>query len=269
MINILFIGDIVGEDGISLTLDLLPRLRSDFQTQLVIANGENADRGKGLRVNSARRLHDAGVDVITSGNHIWESKKDSALNASIPYVLRPHNYHVENPGKGVHEVQIMNGLVVRVINLQGKSFMFPIDCPFNAADELLGSNGRQNGINIIDFHAESTAEKMAFGWYVDGRASLVIGTHTHVQTSDDRIFPNGTGYITDAGMTGPHNGVIGMKKELAIRRFRRHTPVYYELAKGDLRLNGLVAAIDESNGKCTNIRRLNFSKAEYNAGKAN
>jgi len=263
MINILFIGDIIGEEGLDLALDLIPRLRRDFDLHFCIVNGENIRNGKGLSPNSANRLLTAKVDVITTGNHIWDGKQDASLFANFDNIIRPANYPDLNPGKGFVTRKIQGTQKITVINVQGRSFMNPIDCPFSAVDRILSEIGRDLQICIVDMHAESTAEKQALGWYLDGRVSAVIGTHTHVQTADERVLPNGTGYITDVGMTGPFSSVIGMDTNTAIKRFRYQIPFYYKLAKGNLRLNGLILTLDK-NFKTSKIERLNFSKAEYN-----
>jgi metallophosphoesterase (TIGR00282 family) len=269
MITILFIGDIVGEDGLHLAVDLIPRIRRDFSIDFIIANGENIDHGKGLTTGSITMLREAHIDVITSGNHIWENRKDKQILETYPWVLRPYNYPAENYGSGIIHTASNNAVPITVINMQGRGFMAPIDCPFQAIDKIIPNSKKVSEIIIIDMHAESTAEKQAFAWYLDGRVSAVIGTHTHVQTADERILPNGTGYITDVGMTGPFDSVIGMRKEVAIRRFRYQTPSPYQLASGDLRLNGVVLKIDDKTFITRQIKRLNFSKMEYNGIKTN
>jgi metallophosphoesterase (TIGR00282 family) len=269
MKNILFIGDIVGEEGMHLVLDLLPRIKYDYKTDCVIANGENVNKGKGLTQKQAQELNKSGIAVITSGNHIWSTRNEIAAIEKCDYVLRPHNYPDDNPGKGVFSFEFTDKTKITVINLQGRSFMYPIDCPFRAADEIISGLSQQSPVIIIDLHAESTAEKQAFAYYVNGRVSAVIGTHTHVQTADERILSGGTGYITDAGMTGPNESVIGMDVDTAIKRFKYQTPFYYKQAIGDLRFNGVLLRIDEKSTKTSDIQRLNFSKAEYDGRKTN
>jgi metallophosphoesterase (TIGR00282 family) len=264
MKNILFIGDIVGEGGMYLVLDLLPRIMRDFEIDFVIANGENLNKGKGLSVKQANQLHEGGVSAITTGNHIWSNKADNSAYQKLPFVLRPYNYPQENPGNGYFTTKMADGTLITVINLQGRSFMFPIDCPFAAADDLIGRLKENPQISIIDLHAESTAEKQAFARYVDGGVSAVLGTHTHVQTADECVFQKGTGYITDVGMTGPFESVIGMEIDTAVKRFRYQTPFYYKLAEGDLRFNGVLITVNENTYKTISIERLNFSKTEYN-----
>jgi len=267
MITVLFIGDIVGEDGLHLSLDLIPRIRHDYKVDFIIANGENIRYGKGITASSITLLQKAHVNVITSGNHIWENRKEKQIFEKFPWVLRPHNYPAQNFGNGVFRTVIQNTLGITVINIQGRSFMAPIDCPFKSMDDLLRGVTQKQEIIIVDMHAESTAEKQALAWYLDGRVSAVIGTHTHVQTADERILPKGTGYITDAGMTGPFDSVIGMNKEVAINRFLYQTPFPYQLACGDFRLNAVLLQIDINKQTTKKIKRLNFTKMEYNGYK--
>jgi metallophosphoesterase (TIGR00282 family) len=267
MINVLFIGDIVGEDGLHLSLDLIPRIRHEFSVNFIIVNGENVRCGKGISPNHVTMLQKSHVDVITSGNHIWEYQRGKQLFDNYPFVLRPYNYPDGNSGSGIFSTTLDNALGITVISMQGRSFMAPINCPFKAMDEILGAASNLSEIIVVDMHAESTAEKLAFAWYLDGRVSAVIGTHTHVQTSDERILSKGTGYITDAGMTGPFDSVIGMKKEVAINRFINQTPYPYQLAVGESRLNAVLLQIDEKNFSTTKIKRLNFTKKEYNGSK--
>ncbi len=263
MIRVLFIGDIVGQDGLELTLDLLPRMRQDLKLDFIMANGENLDKGKGVSEISARKLLDTGVQVITTGNHVWDGKDSERLLNKWNYILRPHNYPNSTPGTGIFQMSIKGNIKIIAINLQGLSFLQPIRCPFNTIDEILAGQANEPAIFIVDFHAESTAEKQALAWHVDGKVAAVIGTHTHVQTADERILPKGTGYITDAGMTGPYDSVIGMDREVAIKRFIEHRPYYYKLAEGNTRFNGVLIEINERELKTVKIKRLNYSKAEY------
>jgi metallophosphoesterase (TIGR00282 family) len=263
MIRILFIGDIVGQDGLELTLDLLPAMIQELKIDFVLANGENLDKGKGLSESSARKLIEARVQVITTGNHVWDGKDAERLLTKSERILRPHNYPSSTPGTGVFRTMLKDHLKMVVINLQGLSFLQPIRCPFNTIDEVLAEQGKEPAVCLVDFHAESTAEKQALAWYLDGKVTAVIGTHTHVQTADERILPRGTGYITDAGMTGPFDSVIGMDREVAIKRFIEHRPYYYKLAEGNIRFNGVLLDISEREFKTVKIKRLNFSKAEY------
>ena len=261
--RILFVADLVGENAIDLVLDLLPRVKRKYAIDFVIANAENADKGKGITAKQVQRLKENGIDCLTSGNHIWEPRKRDVLRQFEGYLLRPLNYPPGNLGVGSAVVTARNGLKVGVLNLQGRSFMFPLDCPFRLGEEEIRKLRRHTPIIIVDFHAEATAEKQALAWYLDGRVSAVIGTHTHVQTADERILPNGTAYITDAGMTGPFDSVIGMDTQKAIQRFIMQSHVYYAIAKENIRFNGVVIEVDDANGKARKIFRLNFNKSEF------
>lgn len=255
-INVLFIADIIGKPGLEITSSLLGNLIKKYNIDLCIANGENGAAGKGLVEKVAKTYFSIGIDVITSGNHIWEKKIFNSFLSTHDRVLRPHNYPEGNIGHGYTILNIQDQIPVMVLNLQGKTFMYPINCPFRAASQLIEKYKDSVKIIIIDFHAEASAEKMALGWYLDGQVSAVIGTHTHVQTADERILPAGTAYITDAGMTGPFDSVIGMEKQVAIQRFMKQTPIRYKLASENVRLCGVVVTIDSETGKATAIKRL-------------
>lgn len=257
-LNVLFIADIVGRPGLEITTKLLPGLKEKYKIGFCIANGENGCEGKGLTLKLARIYFNVGIDVITSGNHIWYNRNIYDSLATDARILRPHNYPDGNVGKGVTIIQLEDGLKVGVLNLQGRTFMFSIDCPFRVGAEEVKKLRQETKIIIVDFHAEASAEKIALGWYLDGKVSAVIGTHTHVPTADERILPEGTAYITDAGMTGPFDSVIGLKTELAIQRFLHQTPVRYKPAEGNMRLCGVVVAIDKESGKATKIERINL-----------
>jgi len=263
--NVLFIADIVGEDVIDIIMDVLPRLRNKYKIDFIIANAENTDKGKGITDKQIERFKQAGVHCLTSGNHIWEPRKRDVLIKHAGYLLRPINYPEGNIGIGSSIYKVSNGLKVAVLNLQGRSFMFPIDCPFNAAQKELRRLRSETPIILVDFHAEATAEKQAMGWFLDGKVSAVLGTHTHVQTADERILQKGTAYITDAGMCGPFDSVIGMDTQKAIDRFMLQTHIYYSLAKDNLRFNGVVLEVNQDTGKATKITRLNFNKQEFDA----
>lgn len=247
------IGDVVGHVGLRELLHQLPGLRERFAPDCLIVNGENIVDGKGLSEAEANELFKAGAHVITTGNHIWENWKARPLLASTPNVLRPLNYPSENPGRGWFVVTLPDQRTVGVLQLQGRVYMQGIDCPFKAADFALGKIMAQTKHIVIDFHAEATAEKMALGWHVDGRASAVIGTHTHVQTNDATILPNGTAFLTDVGMTGPYDSVLGMKKDIALRRFLTQTAHKYETATNDVRVSGVLVVLDDMTGKALSI----------------
>jgi metallophosphoesterase (TIGR00282 family) len=256
-LNILFIADIVGQEGYEIAADILPQVQQKFELDMVIANGENGASGKGLTPGIAESYFALGVHVITSGNHIWNKNKIFPMLDENPNLLRPANYPSCNPGHGFCRVQTRQGVEVGVINLQGRSFMNPIDCPFKTADQILQKlNAEGIKILIVDFHAEATAEKIALGHYLDGRVSAVLGTHTHVQTADETILPGGTGYITDVGMTGPMNSVIGMDKEIAIKRFISQTPSNYKIGVGNPAFNAVRFTVETDTGKTLEIGRL-------------
>ena len=252
--RILMIGDIIGSPGRKALGSLLPSLRQEYKVNLVVANGENTAGGFGLTLETAHDLLDSGVDVITSGNHIWDQKEIIPhMNEDIP-VVRPENYPSGVPGRG--HIKIGD---VLVLNLMGRVFMTAIDCPFRAADKVLESlpaNDRPK-IIVIDFHAEATSEKAALAWYLDGRVSAIVGTHTHVATADTRILPKGTAFVSDLGMTGPINSIIGSEPTPIIERFLTQTPRRFTVVTdGPLRLNSVLIDIDEENGKATDIQRV-------------
>jgi len=256
-IKILYIADIVGEAGYKVALTHISDIQKKYSIDLTIANGENAASGRGLTKKIAESLFDLGIDVITSGNHIWHREKFFPMLNEHPYILRPLNYPPNCPGHGSCIIKVDQNYQFGIINLQGRSFMYPIDCPFRSADSEIKrlKNIGVNGI-IVDFHAEATAEKVALGWYLDGRVSAVIGSHTHVQTADERILPGGTAYISDAGMTGSFDSVIGMDIEVSIRRFLTQLPVHYKVASGNSKFCGVIISIDGNSGKARSISRF-------------
>ncbi|MBN1780748.1 TIGR00282 family metallophosphoesterase [bacterium] len=260
-IKILFIADIIGPHGLDIVASLLPKLVKDKQADLVVANGENAKNGRGLDDTTATRLFKMGIHVITGGNHIWQRQKYFNLLNTDPNILRPLNYPSESPGHGTCIFETGGQTRIGIINLQGRSFLYPIDCPFKSASAAV-SELKKQGIQciFIDFHAEATAEKIALAHYLDGQISALVGTHTHVQTADDKILPKGTAYLTDAGMTGPHRSVIGMNTSTAIERFINQLPVHYMPASPvDLQLNGAYIVIDEQSGMAKSIERLQLN----------
>jgi 2',3'-cyclic-nucleotide 2'-phosphodiesterase len=262
MIQILFIGDLVGQNGVNLCTDLIPLLKRDLNFDVCIVNGENSDAGKGISKKQAQKLIAAGVDVITGGNHIWQKDSIDVLKDPTLNTLRPANYPDSNLGRG-YIILNKKSFKIGIINLQGRSFLPPIDCPFKTGIEIVLELRKETPIIFIDFHAEASAEKQALGWYLDGKISALVGTHTHVQTADERILHKGTAYITDVGMTGPFDSVIGMDTDTAILRFMTQIPKYFKLASRNIRLNAVLIDVNESTGKATSIKRLNFSREGY------
>lgn len=258
---IAFIGDVVGRSGRRAVAKTLPKLKSDYQVDLVIANLENAAGGIGITAKALGELESAGVEFFTSGNHVWDKKEGVRLLNERANILRPANYPSANYGRG-HRVLDISGIPVAVFNIQGRVFMPAIDCPFRVIDRLLLELGDRAAIKIVDFHAEATSEKRAMGWYLDGRVSAVLGTHTHIPTRDAEIFPNGTGYVTDVGMTGAYDSVLGVSKETAIQRFLEMRPIRFEVARNDLRSDVVVLEIDEGTGKTRRIEHLQFKVEE-------
>jgi metallophosphoesterase (TIGR00282 family) len=256
LVNILFIADIVGKPGRRAVAGLLPDLIARYSLQLCIANGENAAAGFGLTEGVVSELRKSGVDVITSGNHLWDRKEILTLLDQETSLLRPANYPPRVPGRGSAVFDAANGVSVGVLNLQGRVFITPTDCPFRAADRELETLRKSANVIVVDMHAEATSEKVAMGRYLDGRVSAVIGTHTHVQTADECVLPGGTAYITDSGMTGPHDSIIGIKEKPVLERFLTQLPTRFETATGDVRLNGVVIEVDENTGQAQAIHRL-------------
>jgi metallophosphoesterase (TIGR00282 family) len=259
-VRILFIGDVIGAPGMTAIQNALNGRNAECEAELKVLNAENASAGRGLTPAVARSLFETGIDVLTSGNHIWNKDKIFPMLEENPNLLRPLNYPAGTPGHGSTVVSTAEGIRVAVINLQGRSFMYPIDCPFRTADDEIERLHR-DGVRVIliDFHAEATAEKLALGRYLDGRVSAVLGTHTHVQTADERILPSGTAYITDVGMTGPEDSVIGMDTQSAILRFKTHLPVPYRVSESKSGFNAVRVVVDPETGLATGITRLRQS----------
>jgi 2',3'-cyclic-nucleotide 2'-phosphodiesterase len=253
--RILFIGDIVGSPGRDLVAAHLAEITRSHSIDLVIANGENSAAGFGITPRIAGELFAAGVDVITGGNHSWDRKEILEYMPSEPRLLRPANFPA-SPGRGLYLGRSRAGVPYAVLNLQGRVFMTPLDCPFRTADRELAGILPDCKVVLVDMHCEATSEKQAMGWYLDGRVSAVVGTHTHVASADERVLPNGTAYITDAGMTGPHESVIGMDRAAMIRRFIDSMPAKFEVASGDVHLNAVVIDVDESKGRARRVSRL-------------
>jgi len=254
--KILFIGDIVGSPGRRAIKELVPKLIKSEKIDFVIANGENAAGGSGITPKLADELLKAKVDAITSGDHIWKRKEMVEALDEYPSILRPANYPAGVPGAGANVYKTKSGIAVGVINLVGRVFMDSVDCPFKKVAEEVEDLKKRAKIIVVDLHAEATSEKIAMGWYLDGQVSAVLGTHTHVQTADERVLPQGTAYITDVGMTGPHDSVIGRKKEQILSRFLTQLPTRFEMAEDDVQLNGAVIDVDEATGKARSIKRI-------------
>ncbi len=254
--NILFIGDIIGEAGRKSIAKKLHTIVDEYRINLVIANGENAAGGFGITPKIADELFDAGINVITSGNHIWDKKEIVPYLEKERKLLRPANYPEGVPGSGYTTAYTNSGEKVVVLNLTGRVFMGNFDCPFRYFNRELQRLKAESEIIIVDFHAEATSEKIAFGWFADGKVSAVIGTHTHVQTADEQILPKGTAYITDVGMTGPSYSVIGIEKEMVIEKYLTLMPKRFEVAKGRPVLSAAVVEINDTDGKASSIERL-------------
>jgi len=260
--NILFVGDIVGRPGRELIRKGLRALVDRYSLDLVVANAENSAAGFGVTKEIGDTLLEWGVDVMTSGNHIWDKKEAIEYIAGEPRLLRPANYPAGVPGRGTYVARTGDGRAVGVINVMGRVFMLNIDDPFAVVLREIENIRHQTRVIIVDFHAEATSEKVAMGWYLDGKVTAVIGTHTHVQTADERVLPNGTAYLTDAGMTGPHDSIIGMEKEPSLARFLTAMPSKFEPATGNPRLNGLVIEADDKTGRATGVTRISYSERE-------
>ncbi len=254
--HILFIGDVTGSAGRKAIKELLPKLKKREGLDFVIANGENLAGGSGITPDIADEVFGCGVDLLTSGDHIWKRREIIERLESDMRILRPANYPLEAPGFGSSVIESYSGVKVGVINLIGRVFMAAVECPFRVAKEHIAKLAEKTKVIIVDVHAEATSEKVALGWYLDGLVSAIVGTHTHIQTADEKILPNGTAYITDVGMTGPYDSVIGRKKEQILSRFITQMPIRFEMAEGDIQLHGAVIDIDESTGKARAIKRV-------------
>jgi len=253
--KILMVGDVFGEPGRAAVKKLLPRLRQQHAIDLVVVNVENAAAGFGVTPQIAREVLDQGADVMTSGNHIWDKKEIVEYITKENLLLRPANFPAGTPGVG-HVTVKAGPHRVAVVNLMGRVFMSAIDCPFRKADEILNEVTKETRVVLVDMHAEATSESVAMGWYLDGRVSAVVGTHRHVQTADERVLPGGTAYITDLGMTGPIDSVIGVDKDLILQRFLTQMPVRFEAAKGPAALHGVVITVDPETGRASDIVRI-------------
>jgi metallophosphoesterase (TIGR00282 family) len=255
-LNLLFIGDIVGRPGRRALKTTLPELVHTYEPDAVIANGENAAGGLGLTQDTALELFDLGVTVLTTGNHVWQKKEVYGFLDDSRHILRPANYPPGAPGKGATVIHLANGIRLGVVNLIGRVFMSPLDCPFRVADNIVTELSGDCDLVVVDFHAEATSEKIAMGWFLNGRVACIVGTHTHVQTADEKILPEGTAYISDLGMTGPINSVLGVRTDIIIDRFLTGLPKQFQIASGPTELCGAVVTIDDSTGKAKAIHRI-------------
>jgi len=258
--RVLFIGDIVGKPGRRALRQSLPGLINKLKIDFVIANVENAAGGFGITESVGREILSQGVNVMTSGNHIWDKKEVLSYMPKEDRLLRPANYPEGVPGNGYITISAgNNNSKISILNLSGRVFMTSIDCPFRTAERIIPFLKKETRIIIVDFHAEATSEKLAMGWFLDGKVSAVIGTHTHVQTADERILPNGTAYITDVGMTGPLNSIIGVKRERIINKFLTQIPTRFETASGEVMLCSVILDIDPETGLANSIQRLQIN----------
>lgn len=263
--RILFIGDIFGRPGREIARRAIPALVEQQALDLVIANVENSAAGFGVTGDVADTILGYGVDVMTSGNHVWDKKEVLDYIARQPRLLRPANFPAGVPGRGSHVARTRTGEPVGVVNIMGRVFMSPLDDPFAVVLREIDAVRAKARVVVVDFHAEATSEKVAMGFHLDGRVTAVFGTHTHVQTADDRVLPRGTAYITDVGMTGPHDSIIGVSVDAALGRFLNSMPAKFEAATGPARLNAVIVSADPATGKATSLERLNLSAQEVEA----
>src|SRR6266536_3730038 len=261
--RILFIGDIFGRPGRQCLKTGLAAIISRHEIDLVIANAENSAAGFGITREIGDQLIDWGVDVMTSGNHVWDKKEALDYIGTEPRLIRPANYPAGVPGRGSYVAHTKSGVSVGVVNLMGRVFMVSIDDPFAVALRNIETLRERTRIIFVDFHAEATSEKIAMGWHLDGRVTAVIGTHTHVQTADERILPKGTAYLTDVGMTGPHDSVVGVEIDAALGKFLTGLPARFETATGNPRLNAVIVEADEKTGLATHIERVSLSVEDF------
>jgi metallophosphoesterase (TIGR00282 family) len=260
-LKILFLGDIVGRPGRRAVHELLPYLKRKYEPRFIVANGENAAGGNGITRDVADDLFGAGIDVLTMGNHVWDNKDVYSFIDGDDRIVRPANYPPDAPGNGF-TIARKAERAIGIINLSGRVFMPPLDCPFRTADQIIPTLKKKTPIIIVDFHAEATSEKNALGWYVDGQVTAVIGTHTHIQTADEKVLPKGTAFITDVGMTGPRDSVLGVKVEQVLEKLIGLRPVRFEVAGGPLMLNAVSIEVDEKSGRAQGIQRIQVFKEE-------
>jgi putative metallophosphoesterase len=251
----MLVGDVVGRAGRRAFRTITPQLRSEKSIDVVIVNGENSAGGKGFTRKALDELYAGGADVVTAGNHVWDKKDVFAFVDDEPFLVRPANYPDGTPGKG-YCIFPFKAANIAVMNLSGRSFMPALDCPFQKADEILAEIGGQADVVVLDFHAETTSEKLAMGHYLDGRADIVVGTHTHVQTADEQILPGGTAYITDLGMVGAHDSILGVRKEIVIQKFRTGMPVRFDMAEGAAEYAAVIVDIEPNGRRAPQIERI-------------
>ena len=256
--KILFVGDIVGSPGRKIVRERLADILVQCQIDICIANGENSASGFGITPRLAEELFSCGIEVITGGNHIWDRREILDFFPHEPRLLRPANFPNGLPGSGLYVGRARSGVAYAVLNLQGRTFMASLDDPFRAADRELARIPPEVKVIVVDMHAEATSEKQAMGWYLDGKVSAVLGTHTHVPTADYHVLPGGTAYTTDVGMTGPHDSVIGMEKQGVLQRFLDALPARFAVAEGDVQMNTALVEVDEATGRARSINRHNF-----------
>ncbi|MFD0711348.1 TIGR00282 family metallophosphoesterase [Paenibacillus sp. GCM10027626] len=259
--KVLFIGDIVGSVGRAAVKKVLPALQSKFNPHIVIANGENAAAGRGITANIVKELLELGVHGITMGNHTWDNKDIFEWIDDEPRIVRPANFSAEAPGQGGTVIKA-NGKELGIISVQGRTFLPPIDCPFRIADEWIEKLRGKTKCILVDFHAEATSEKIAMGWHLDGKASIVVGTHTHVQTNDDTILPHGTAYLTDVGMCGSKEGVLGMERTAVLYKFKTQLPARFVVDEGAWHFHALLVDIDESTGKAKQTTKIRMTETD-------
>ncbi|MFQ5654961.1 MAG: TIGR00282 family metallophosphoesterase [Planctomycetota bacterium] len=261
-VRILLIGDIVGRPGRRIVREPLPALRERWRLDLVVANAENAASGSGITPRLYRDLRSAGIDLMTLGDHAWKRKDNLEVLGSEERLLRPHNYPIHARGTGAGVVETSGGIPVAVVTVLGRVFMEPVDCPFRAIDRALEALDPGTRIRLVEFHAEATSEKIAAGWHLDGRVSCVFGTHTHVPTADDRVLPEGTAYITDLGMTGPYDGIIGREKKAVLHKFLTSMHASFTVADGNTHLCGALLDVDPESGRALDFRRVDLIAGE-------
>ncbi|MCI3919502.1 TIGR00282 family metallophosphoesterase [Paenibacillus sp. TRM 82003] len=260
--KVLFIGDIVGSAGRKALKDNLPTLKTSFHPDFIVVNGENAAGGKGITAAIANEFFELGVQGITMGNHTWDNKDIFEFIDDEPRLIRPANYPEGTPGQGATTLKA-NGKELMLINVMGRAFLPPLDCPFRTLDRILDKAKRKTKAILVDVHAEATSEKLAVGWYLDGKVSAVVGTHTHVQTNDDQLLPNGTAYITDVGMTGSREGILGMERGAVLTKFLTQLPVRFVADEGKYQFHGVQLEIDDQTGMAKSIKKIRIYEGEF------